>query len=183
MKKIINLVIIAVIMAVSIVALSGCKGKDKSKNSEDYLKPLNQYFEGFKEKNAEKISSVYPPFKNEKMSEAEINEIYAEYEKDVGLNISIDYSINNTLKLDKDQISEVAQEIGAIYSSFEKDKLTDAYCLNVIFKVAGEKVENQDDEEESDDEEDEEQAEKTVNTKEEKQDGFSIKYDGNWYIL
>ena len=193
-KYILKALAILSIIMVSIFVLTGCGKNNEKKSEEDnknYQEPLINYFDGIKNKNPEQVIKAFPAFMNmdSKIKSEDIDEFYAYYESLYGSDVTMDYSIGDAVKLGDDEISELEDEIKAVYN-VENIELSGAYSVTITVTFQGSGVSNSKQTEGEETDETTDTAETAENSEEvasktdtEQDDMYVILYEGNWYLL
>ena len=180
-KNKVKLFAILLMVVMITVSFSGCGKSNQKAEKEDngYIEPLENYFDGIKNKNIEQVSKAFPDFVIEKISisSENIDDIYTRYEESYGANIKFEYSFGNPTVLDGDELSELVEEITEEYG-IEKNDITAAQCVPISVKITGDGISNSESQEKNEDENNE-----STNSGVDQADYYVIKYKDNWYIL
>lgn len=179
-RKVFNVLVVCALIISSIFVFSGC-GKKENKNNgkeevsrEIYEAPLKNYMEGLKTKNIDLVLSAYPEFMR-KMTQTDLDSIYARYEAMYGSNITMEYKLGDATRImdDKD-LGVLAAQIKEYYPEAGDITVTDAYIITVELSISGDGVgEGNEDGE----------AEQKPSKKTDSQDFYVYRTGDNWYIF
>ena len=107
-RKILKVILIIALIISSIFVFSGCGKKDNKNNGKEevskdvYEAPLRNYMEGIKTKDIELVLSAYPEFMR-KMTQTDLDSIYARYEAMYGSNITMEYKLGDATRIVEDK--------------------------------------------------------------------------------
>ena len=179
-RKVFKVLVVCALIISSIFVFSGC-GKKENKNNgkeevsrEIYEAPLKNYMEGLKTKNIDLVLSAYPEFMR-KMTQTDLDSIYARYEAMYGSNITMEYTLGDATRImdDKD-LGVLAAQIKEYYPEAGDITVTDAYIITVELSISGDGVgEGNEDGE----------AEQKPSKKTDSQDFYVYRTGDNWYIF
>lgn len=180
-KKAVKLSIVLLLIISNVFIFSGC-GKKNNNNTgkpEDgkdvYEAPLRNYMEGLKTKNIEVLLSAFPEFM-QKMTQTDIDTVYAEYEAQYGSNIVMEYKLGDATRVTEDYDLEIlASQIKEYYPDAGDIKITDAYIITVELSISGDGKAEQN--------EDGENKEEKPSKKTDSQDFYVYKMNDKWYMF
>lgn len=189
-KRFFKIFIVSAIVVITAFAFTGCGKKDN--NSEEntetsYKQPIEDYFEGIKNKDVARIQSAFADFeeKEKSITQEDLDDMYEELENAYGANISIEYAIGESILLDEGDLDELKQNTTAIYTDIDSSKITSAYLVPITVTVTGDGLNenNNDSNTSSENESQNANAEETTDENTEQTEFHVIQYDGNWYML
>ncbi len=179
-RKIIKSIVIFSLIISSIFVFSGCGKKDNKNNGKEevsrdvYEAPLRNYMEGIKTKNIDLVLSAYPEFMR-KMTQTDLDSIYARYEAMYGSNIIMEYTLGEATRVEDDKdLGVLATQIKEYYPEAGDITVSDAYIITVELSISGEGAEEGTEDGE---------AEQKTSKKTDKQDFYVYRTGDNWYIF
>ncbi|MBR2704593.1 MAG: hypothetical protein IKE91_03895 [Clostridia bacterium] len=178
-RKILKVILIIALIISSIFVFSGCGKKDNKNNGKEevskdvYEAPLRNYMEGIKTKDIELVLSAYPEFMR-KMTQTDLDSIYARYEAMYGSNITMEYKLGDATRIVEDKdLGVLAAQIKEYYPEAGDITVSDAYIITVELSISGDGAE-----EGEEDGEAEKPSKKT-----DSQDFYVYRTGDNWYIF
>ena len=170
-NKILKVFTVMIITIMCTIVFSGCGNEKKDERDNAYKVPLETYFSGIKEKNLEKVLQAFPDFMDmeTRIIQDDIDQFYRNYETEYGQSVSIDYSLEEPVRYEGDDLEEFKAEIIATNENVSKDDIEDAYFVPVTIIIKGENTE------EGQDNEDGVLAREKYNF-------YSFKYKDVWYV-
>ena len=181
-KKTIKFSLVVLLVISNIFIFSGCgnkKGENVGSKAEDakevYEAPLRNYMEGLKTKNIELVLSAFPDFM-QKMTQTDIDTVYAEYEAQYGSNIVMEYKLGDATRVvENHDLAVLANQIKEYYPDAGDITVTDAYIITVELSISGQGKEEQS--------EDGENKDKAPAKKTDTQDFYVYKMNDKWYMF
>ena len=188
-KKILKTVAILLMIIASIFTFSGCGKKDSNNNNgkeevskEVYEAPLRNYMEGIKTRNIELILSAYPEYMR-KMTQTDLDSVYATYEAMYGSNITMEYSLGDATRIeDEKDLGVLAAQIKEYYPEAGDITISDAYIITVELSISGDGVQSTEENSEGENT-DGENEEQKPSKKTDSQDFYVYRTGDNWYIF
>jgi len=189
-KRILKTLAIFFMIITSIFAFSGCGNKEKGNNNgkeevskEVYEAPLRNYMEGIKTRNIDLVLSAYPEYMR-KMTQTDLDSIYARYEAIYGSNITMEYSLGDATRIeDEKDLGVLAAQIKEYYPEAGDIKIDDAYIITVELSISGDGVQNSSEENSEGENAEGENEEQKTSKKTDSQDFYVYKTGDNWYIF
>ena len=186
-KRILRALATLLIILVSVFALTGCgKKEEEVKSSEPaYLEPLNNYFQGIQNKDAEQILKAFPDFMDmtSRITSEDIDDLYDSYKYLYGENIKFDYSFGEAIAIEESELSEIEEQISAMYEDAGDIDFTAGYSVPVTITISGDGVVNSDVEENLEEESEDDTNQELSNSGTEEDEMYVFEYNGNWYTM
>lgn len=183
-KRILKTLVVLLMIITSIFVFSGCGNDEKNKNNskeevskEVYEAPLRNYMEGIKTRNIELVLSAYPEYMR-KMTQTDIDAIYARYEAMYGSNITMEYSLGDATRIEEEKdLGVLAAQIKEYYPEAGDIAINDAYIITVELSISGDGVQTSEENSEGENEE------QNPSKKTDSQDFYVYRTGDNWYIF
>lgn len=181
-RKILKTLVIFSIIISSIFVFSGCGKKENTNSGKEevskdvYEAPLRNYMEGIKTRNIELVLSAYPEFMR-KMTQTDLDSIYARYEAMYGSNITMEYKLGEATRIeDEKDLGVLAAQIKEYYPEAGDITISDAYIITVELSISGDGTQTEENTEG-------ENTEQKPSKKTDSQDFYVYRTGDNWYIF